>query len=80
MEEGQAEVIEEKIDELTRKLAICSTKFEQIQLNMDHYEKWYVGLLTKANETVEATRKFLAKFTDEDIAQLERIVNAVHGE
>lgn len=71
--------LEEKVEDLLKKLTICETKFEQIQLNMDHYEKWYVDLLTKANTTVEEVRKFLAKFTDEDIEQLERIINAVHG-
>lgn len=69
----------EKVEELEKKLKICETKFEQIEKNMEHYEKWYMDLVTKATKSAEECRKFLGKYTDDDLQQLERIINAVHG-
>lgn len=74
------ESLESRVEAMEKKLTVVNNKFDQIQVNMEHYEKWYVDLLTKANETVKETRKFLSKFTDDDIKQLERIINAIHGD
>lgn len=71
---------EVKMSKLQKQLKEVENKFDHIENNIDHYEKWYIDLLTKSNATVEQTRKFLRKFTEEDINQLERIVNAIHGE